>query len=215
MKKLLLKVFAVLFLASAAISNSQAQSTNKVWSFGPEIGINIAKYGMDSDETDFNSGLALGGFLTYSIENTFAVTGKILYSQKGAKYQVGGTEVKQHLNYVEIPVLARAFFNKEGMVRPNIFVGPSFGFLTGAKAKVGSSDYEDITDGSSNENYKDVFNSFDFGIAGGLGFNIRVASEMYFIVDARYTHGLSDISVANDSSNNQAFALTAALSFGL
>ncbi len=192
------------FLTFCMCSNTNAQT--KVWSFGPEAGVSFSKYGKDAITNDFKSGAIGGVFLTYSILNTFAVTTKLLYSQKGAAFEA--TDTKQTLNYVEVPVIGRFFLNKEGNFRPNIFVGPSFGFLAGANNKVGSNDRVAI------EGYKNTFNNFDFGVTGGLGLNFLISPETYLIIDARYTHGLSDITIANGNVNNSAFGLTAGLSFG-
>lgn len=188
--------------------------SDRVWSIGPEVGANFSKWGRDGDDSDYKAGLVAGGFVTYSIQDTYAFTAKVLFSQKGAAFTDDGglgddVNVKTQLNYVEIPVLARVFFNREGTVRPNVFLGPSFGFLTGAQFKIEDEDYEDI------ENYDDSYNTFDFGVAAGLGLNIRVGNEMYFIVDARYTYGVSDIAIGSGEVNNQAVAITAGLSFGI
>lgn len=206
MKKQFPKLFLTVCFAFGLSMASYAQSQN-TWSMGPEFGFNFAKFGKDGDATDFNTGVVLGGFLTYSIRDTYAFTGKILYSQKGA--MDSNSDTKLHLNYVEVPILLRLFFNREGNVRPNAFVGPSFGFLAGAQSKVGNGDYESIN------NYKDSYNNFDLGLGVGLGVNIKVAPEMYLIFDARYTHGLSDISKSAGDVNNQAIAITAGLSIGL
>ncbi len=184
----------------------QTTAQTRVWSVGPEVGVSVSKYGKDASTNDFKSGAIGGMFLTYSILNTFAVTTKLLYSQKGASFE--SSDTKQTLNYIEVPVIGRFFLNKEGNFRPNLFVGPSFGFLAGATNKVGSSDRVAI------EGYKDIFNNFDLGVTGGLGLNFLVATETYLVIDARYTHGLSDITKANGNANNSAFGLTAGLSFG-
>jgi len=194
----------VTFLALVTGLTTQAQE--KVWSVGPEVGISLSKYGMDASTNDFKSGAIGGMFLTYSILNTYAITTKLLYSQKGASFK--SSDIKQTLNYIEVPLIGRFFLNKEGSFRPNIFVGPSFGFLAGATNKVGSNDREPI------ESYKDVFNGFDFGVTGGLGLNFLISTETYFIIDARYTHGLSDITKADGNVNNKSFGLSAGISFG-
>lgn len=186
---------------------SFGQTRDKVWSFGPELGVNFSKFGQDADETDYQTGLIAGGFLTYSIRNTHALTAKILYSQKGARDEASNTNLQ--LNYIEVPVIVRVFFNREGDVRPNIFAGPSFGFLNGAKTKVADGDYEKL------DNYEDLYNTFDVGLGLGLGLNIRVGNEIYFVVDTRYTYGLSDLSKSNSKVNNQAIGITAGLSFGI
>jgi hypothetical protein len=214
MKKQIFKASALFLLALLATVTAYAQGSDRVWSIGPEVGVNFSKWGGDADESDYKAGLVAGGFVTYSIRDTYGFTAKVLFSQKGAAYTEDGglgddVDVKTQLNYIEIPILARVFFNREGDVRPNVFLGPSFGFLTGAKFKVEDEDYEDI------EDYKDSFNTFDAGLAAGLGLNIRVGGEMYLIVDARYTYGLSDIGKGSGSFNNQAVAVTAGLSFGI
>jgi len=207
MKNQLLKLSLTICFVAGLSMISYGQSKEKTWSIGPEAGVNFAKFGKDGDQTVFNTGLILGGFLTYSIRNTHAFTTKILFSQKGAKDEASNSQV--HLNYVEVPVLLRVFLNRDGGIRPNLFVGPSFGFLTGVKGKLGNGDYENVP------NYKDSYNNFDLGLGIGLGLNIRVAGEMYFIVDTRYTYGLSDIAKSSANVNNNAFACSAGLSFGL
>jgi hypothetical protein len=206
MRNKIVKTLCVAFFAFVVMQNAFAQ-TAKTWSFGPEIGLNFSKFGKDADQTSYKTGLLAGGFLTYSIVNTFGVTGKVLYTQMGAKDD--DSNIESRLNYIEVPILARFFLNKEGDIRPNIFLGPSFGFLTGVQAKLNNGDYESV------KNYEDVYNTFDLGIGAGAGVNIRIGEEKYFIIDARYTHGLSDISKTGSDVNNQAFAISAGLSFGL
>lgn len=201
-------IAAIALLALAMPIHTMAQvEVTKVWSIGPEAGLSLSKYGRDADANDFKPGLVTGLFVTYSIINTFGVTAKFLYHQKGATFK--DNDVKQTLGYLEIPVIGRYFLNKEGQFRPNIFIGPSIGILTGAKNKVGSNDPEKL------ETFKDSFNTVDLGITGGVGCNIRILNETYLVLDARYTHGVSDISKANTDVNNNAFALTAGVSFGL
>jgi len=203
MKKILLTTLVTLVTVTLTF---EANAQDKVWSFGPEAGVSFSKYGKDASSNDFKSGAIGGVFLTYSILNTFAVTTKLLYSQKGASFE--SIDTKQTLNYFEVPLIGRFFLNKEGSVRPNIFVGPSFGFLTGATNKVGSNDRVDIA------NYENIFNGFDLGVTAGMGFNFLISNETYVIIDARYTHGLSDITKANGNVNNNALGLTAGISFG-
>jgi len=215
----LLSVFGLLLSIGAF-----AQESNRVWSAGPEIGAAFSNHGMDADESDYKSGLVAGGFVTYSILDRYAFTAKVLFNQKGSKISDDDVDTKERLNYIEIPVLARVYFNREGTIRPNVFFGPSFGFLTGAQWKIGDEDYENVEDIDIDgvdlfegiDSYKDVYNTFDFGLALGLGLSFKVADEMYFIVDARYTYGLNDVyKGTNGSSNNQNTTVTAGLSFGI
>ncbi len=185
---------------------SGAMAQEKTWSIGPEVGVSISSYGGDAGTNETKVGAIGGLFLTYSIANTFAITSKLLYSQKGAYFP--SIDNKQTLNYFEVPVIGRFFLNKSGNFRPNIFLGPSFGFLTGVTNKVGSADR------ISDDNFKSSFNTFDLGITAGLGLNFLIANETYFIIDARYTHGFSDITKAAGVVNNNSLGVTAGISFG-
>ena len=206
MKKLNNMLVALMAIVALTMSiDTTAQS--KVWSIGPEAGVSFSKYGRDATTNDFKPGAVGGLFVTYSIINTFGVTAKFLIHQKGASFKSNDT--KQTLTYVEIPVIGRYFFNKEGKVRPNIFIGPCFSFLTGVKNKIGSNDPEE------NGSYKNDYNTVDLGLTTGGGCNIRIHNETYLVLDARYTHGLTDVSKSDNNVNNHNFALTAGVSFGL
>jgi len=184
-----------------SITNAQ---TEKVWSFGPELGLSVSKYGNDGSSSESKPGAIGGLFLTYSIVDNFGITSKFLYYEKGAEFSSQNT--KQTLQYIEIPIYGRFFLNREGNIRPNIIFGPSFAFLTGVKNKVGG-DVEKLN--------KNNFNPVDFGLTGGLGVSFRIRNETYFVLDGRYTHGISDISKGNDDINNKSFALSAGLQFGI
>lgn len=219
MKKHFLKISLLSLFAMVFSTGAFAQGSDRVWSIGPEVGVNFSKLGRDADDSDYKTGLIAGGFVTYSIRDMYGFTVKVLYSQRGAAYSdefLGeDVDIKTRLNYIEIPVLARVFFNREGTVRPNVFLGPTFGFLTGAQIKANDGDYENYEDVFEVDDYKDVYNTFDFGVAAGLGLNIKVGEEMYFVIDARYTYGLSDIAKGGSEANNQAVAVSAGLSFGI
>jgi opacity protein-like surface antigen len=205
MKNQILKYVAIVLFFALSFG-ARAQYGDRIWSIGLEVGPNFSKYGWDGKDSDFKTGFLLGGNLTYSIRNTYGFTGKVLYAQKGAKE--GST--KSTLNYVEVPVVARLFFNEKGPFRPNIFAGPSFGFLTGVKAQTGNGDKVTV------DNYKDTFKTFDFGLTGGLGLNYEIAPETHILVDIRYTYGLTDVSKTNSSSvNNQVVSVTAGFSIGI
>ena len=186
--------------------NAQPQPWDNTWSIGPELGVSFSKFGTDAD-TDYITGLIFGGFLTYSVQNTHAFTGKILYYQKGARDEASNTSTR--LNYIEVPLVARLFFNRSGIVRPNIFGGPSLGFLTTVKGKVGTGEFQNINE------YKDSFKTFDLGIGIGLGLNIKLDNLVRFIVDTRYTYGFNDVSTATSYVNNQSIAISAGLAVAL
>jgi hypothetical protein len=168
MKNKLLKTFLLLGVIFSIQLTASAQYAH-TWSIGGEIGPSFSKFGGDANDQEFKTGLIAGGFLTYSIVNTFGVTVKALYSQKGTQFESNGVTMKQSLNYLEIPMLGRFFLNREGRFRPNIFLGPSFGILLGVKNKRGEGDYTSVTE-EQRKNFKD----FDIGVTGGLGLNYEI-----------------------------------------
>lgn len=201
-----LLIALVAFLTLTGSLETKAQT--KVWSIGPEAGVSLSKYGTEASNNEFKNGAVAGMFVTYSILNTYGVTGKVLFYQKGASF--GSSDTRQTLNYIEVPIVGRFFFNKEGNVRPNIFVGPYLSLLTNATNKTGSNDPENI--GS----YKDYYNPVDLGVTTGLGCNFRIYKETYLVLDARYSQGITDFS-KNDGNyiTNQSFAFTGGISFGI
>jgi hypothetical protein len=201
-------LFGALALVMSFTTQAQqkAWSQEKVWSIGPEAGMSFSRYGMDASANETKVGAIGGFFVTYSVINTFAFTTKFLYAEKGAFITSNNT--KQTLRYLEIPMIGRFFLNKEGNFRPNIFLGPSFGFMTGAKQRVGDGENQEI------DSFDNVYKRADIGITGGVGLNFRIHNETYFILDTRFTHGLSDITKADGKINNNTMAVTAGVSFG-
>jgi hypothetical protein len=195
-------IVALCFLLTSDPSYCQRK---KVWSIGPEIGVNFSKYGMDANYNESVSGITGGLFLTYSVLNTFGITGKILYSEKGA--DLGARE--EILKYIEVPIMGRFFLNKSGKFRPNLFLGPTFGFLRGVSNKTGSSDPVKLVD------YQAAFNTYDIGATAGLGLNYEVLRETRFLIDARYTYGLTDITKRPAQINNETISVTFGISFGI
>ena len=195
---------------------TQAQG-NRTWGLGPELGVNFAKFKGNNFSNTFKAGVVAGFSVTHSVIDNFGITGKALLTQRGAKFKFANTgaagtpinnvDVTRTLNYLEIPLLARFFLSKEGKFRPNLFVGPSFGFLFGGTTQTGNGDAVKIPA------YKNLYNTFDFGLTGGLGLNYEVADETRLLLDARYVHGLSKVNKIGDS-NNQGITVSVGVSFG-
>jgi hypothetical protein len=144
-------------------------------------------------------------FVTYSVMSTFGITAKVLYAEKGAEF--GDRE--ELLKYIEVPLMGRFFINREGNFRPNLFVGPSFGILRSVSTRKGTADPVKLT------NHETLYNEYDFGVTGGLGLNYRIMRATRLLLDARYTHGLSDITKSPGQINNESISVTFGISFGI
>lgn len=181
MKKIILG-FA--FIASVvAVKAQDAAGT----SFGIKAGANFANLkatsGDDDESMDMKIGFHVGGFVNVPIGETFAFQPELVFSQEGAKQDVGlDDDLKLNLTYLNVPVLLQ--YNASGFFAET---GPQIGFLMGAKAKVGDED----------EDVKDSFESINFSWAVGLGF--KTASGLGF--GARYNLGISNLAKDGDDDN--------------
>lgn len=188
-----------------------ASAQNKTWGAGPEIGLSFSKYSGDLENHEFKTGLVGGGHVTYSTHPTFGITLKALYHQRGSQQEISGTVNKQLLHYLEFPLLARYFLTPGGKFRPNIFLGPSASFLLNVQNKVGDGDYTSVSAEDRND-----YRNFDLGLSAGIGLNYLIGKETRILFDARYTHGLTNLSKFDDISiYNRGLAFTLGLSFGL
>jgi hypothetical protein len=61
----------------------------------------------------------------------------------------------------------------------------------------------------------DEFRQADLGLAGGFALNFEVAPGKRVLLDARYTYGLTDITVAPNSLRNSAITLNLSYGFGV
>lgn len=199
-----MRTIGVLMLCLIVAATAKAQR-KKVWSFGPEIGVNYSRYGLDANANERMSGICGGLFLTYSVINTFALTGKVLYAEKGS---ITGTR-EETLKYVEVPITGRFFLTKRGRFRPNFFFGPYMGYLRGVSRKTGPSDPVKLI------NYQDTYHKYDLGVTGGLGLNYRILEHTRLLLDGRYSHGLTDLTKAPGEINNETITITFGISFGI
>lgn len=95
------------------------------------------------------------------------------------------------MNYVEIPFLAHIGFGKE----PHgfqffIHAGPQIGFFI-SDSYTQNDAWEQVSGGVTEQHDKEVENKFDYGIAGGAGFEVRTKAGN-FILEGRYYYALSD-----------------------
>ena len=190
------------------------------FSVGPRVGLNLSNYWGDADYMKFTPGLSAGAFVMYSSLNHFGISADFLYSQRGTSYNDNQKKFIQRVNYLEIPVVARYFLTLSGNFRPNIFVGPSLGIKLNAKRLKG--DYLQGTGAVLNGENSEDFNNLDLGATGGFQLNWGTGNRQHFLIDARYTLGLSDVQTnlpnvwnRRSSLQNSTFTLALGYSFGV
>ena len=195
-------------------------------SIGFRGGVNFAtaEYSPKSTTTSSNGtstsetsivGLSLAIPLEIKISEMFAIQPELAYIQKGYGQQFSSTGSSSSasyngtsvltFDYLEIPVSAKVFFGGDNF-KFNVLVGPSIGFMLGAKSKSeyttaafngnsAQSSKTETTIDLSDANYKTI-NKTDFGMHLGAGASLAAGPGRVFL-DARYQFGFSD--VANDS----------------
>lgn len=170
---------------------------------GVKGGIGIANQYTDGGPSlDARVGVVAGAFYTLPIVSWLDVQAEGLYTMKGSQLTFQGIASTLALDYFEIPVLARVRFGS-GRTRFYVAGGLSPAFRVRAKARTAFS-------GSTEEfDVSDQIERVDVGVTAGGGAEIG-----RLIVDARYTHGLSDID-ANEraKTTNRAIALTGGFRF--
>ena len=157
---------------------------------------------------DSRSNPAWNGGLSfiYSSHTNFALGVDVKYSSEGNKIEYktpgpadGMIDAKStvNANYVRVPVKLIYFFgNNNSTVRPKIYAGPSFGFLTGGKTRV------NVDGVVTKENTKDEIRNFDFGVTAAAGLNFKVAPRTWLNTDLAFYQGLTDITKSNNSTQH-------------
>jgi hypothetical protein len=179
---------------------AQEQQTSMENTLRPKLGIkgglNLTNLYVDnvSDEhmkAGFNAGL----FAKLPVTQGFSIQPELLYSLKGAKdrydnFIQGSGEYRFNLGYIELPVLTVVNLAKNF----NIHAGGYAAYLVSANVK---DVHDDGTIAGATELDANNFNRWDFGLAGGIGFDIE-----NFTLGARYNYGLSNIGKSGSLSGD-------------
>jgi hypothetical protein len=208
-------------LLSQHISLGQSRQR---WSFGPRLGLNLTNFtGSDAigpnpfpniQANRLTPGLSAGVGVIYSDISRFGFAADLLYSQRGNTLRntnprsgEPGTLVNR-VNYLEMPITARYFLTRSGNFRPNLLAGivPALRLNARTKAADGVTYTNDVTE---------LYRSADLGITAGFQLNWRAGARQRFTVEARYTHGLTNITFATNDLRNQMITLGLGYNFGI
>ena len=195
----------VLFAASAVAQpveyGFKAGPTFPSASFDPPLGDN---------DYDRRLAAAFGGFLVLPLNEQLAAQIEALYLAKGGNVQSGDQEVKLRLDYFEVPVLARWTVNRSASRAWYVFGGPTFGIRTKARLEESVTTTGFIYGAATDVG--DDFSRFAMGLDLGAGVDIRE----WFVIDGRYSWGLTDVNDHPDitsSLRTRAFTFMAGIRF--
>lgn len=212
MKKILLS--GILLLSVLAVN---AQRT----SIGVTAGAGTAWMSDTKNDVVFNPAFNAGATLVYSTEKHWGFGVDVKYSREGVKYTYPGLGVfygqtmtsKVGSDYIRVPLRVIYFFNSyDKTFRPNISVGPSFGFLTGGEIR----NYDGYDNLRGKSLVKDSFDAFDLGVQATLGASFMLSDGVWLSADLAYYHGLLQQN-QNGSSNmmNRNLGINLGLRFGI
>ena len=151
---------------------------------GLTISSEISEY-----ENSARAGFHLGGFANFGISDNVGIQTELIFTTAGGVATVPsgvqGINLKltDKMSYLQIPVLLKYHANSGFTLE----AGPYFGFLLSAKS---SSEYEPPQGANPDDvDFKENANSVEFGLAGGLGYEL--ASGLSF--NGRLMYGISGI----------------------
>lgn len=199
MKRIATIIFALLIAFGA---KAQVEQPRRVLEIGVTGGLNLSQMDFQPDIRQKHLMGANGGFFArYTSEKYFgmicAAQIEFNFSQRGwtENFDDGtSNEYSRTLNYIEVPLLAHLSWGKEERgFQFFVNLGPQFGFFMGDNEKFeGDWKAEDRPESIRAIYGKEVENKFDYGIAGGLGIELKTKIGNFF-VEGRYYYGLSDI----------------------
>jgi len=184
---LLSTALLVIFSTVHAQQQQTSQESALATKFGIKGGLNLTNLSSDNfTDNHLKPGFNVGIFSKIPVTPGFSVQPELLYSLKGSKtdynnFVEGTGQYRFNLGYVELPVLAVVNLTKNF----SIHLGGYGAYLTNANVKDVNNNgtIQSITELNAND-----FNRWDFGLAGGLAFDIE-----NFTLGARYNYGLTEI----------------------
>ena len=198
-RKLSVLFTATLLIAGMTVCAQEQQTTmdsGPTAKFGIKGGLNLTNlYSTDANTDHLKAGFNAGVFAKLPVTRGFSVQPEILYSLKGNKSTYdnivqGSGEYRFNLGYIEMPLLAVVNLAPNF----NLHAGGYAAYLVNANVKNVNSngDVQGATELKTSD-----FNKWDFGLAGGLGFDIQ-----HFTLGARYNYGLSHIGKSGSVAGN-------------
>ncbi|MDR0413013.1 MAG: PorT family protein [Dysgonamonadaceae bacterium] len=186
--------FGFMLLGVAFASRSQENRFRPEWAFGINGGVTLSEMRFYPNIPQELLLQQEGGIsLRYLSEKHFGIQCELNYSLRGWKEQ---TDTIAHFNryarsvaYLELPLMTHLYFNLGKRARLVFNIGPQVGYNLSEKTLK-----KEISPNSGEYAYynQPVQRKFDYGIAGGMGLEIRTGAGS-LVLEGRYYFGLSDV----------------------
>ncbi len=153
---------------------------------GIKAGVNFAKVSGSDEDPGQRIGAVAGAFLTIGLGSVFAIQPETVFSMQGTKFSFGTAKV----DYVQVPLLLRIGSSPKASASVYGLVGPSVGLYV------------------RDEGFTDDLKRTDVGLVVGAGVTLS-----RFLVEARYTAGLTEFSKGTTAYKHRVWSLMAGLHF--
>jgi hypothetical protein len=202
MKKNILTSLLILTIGLAFAQNTQ---------FGLKGGLNVANLNgtgwVELSNTSPIISFHVGGFVEIKLSDKISIQPELLYSLQGCKYSIElrqnddpneppiNADVVSSLSYINIPVMFKYYV----IEKFSLEAGPQLGVLVSSKVK------SDLT-GQPSSVYNNIsgYNSFDYGVNFGAGYDISEKLS----TGIRYNLGLCDIDKSTSVTKNRVLSLS-------
>ena len=195
-----ISTITVLFIALNI--SAQIEESRNLLEIGVSGGLNLNKAEFQPTiRQKMLNGINGGICVRYTSEKYFSIICaaqiEVNFSQRGWEEDFDdGTDNRYSrlLNYIEIPLLAHLSWGKEEKgFQFFVNLGPQFGFfISDSETYEGNWKPEERPVSLQPIYGKEVYNKFDYGIAGGAGIELKTKAGNFFI-EGRYYYGLADI----------------------
>ncbi len=166
MKKVLLTLVSV--FAVAVCVNAQP------WAWGPKVGATFSTANGIAD-AQVRAGVVAGLFVESEVSDGLVMEADLLYSQQGYDLDTSPKD-RFRVEYLTMPIVSK-YYLVDGL---NFQVGGQFGYLLGAREKVGD----------ASRSAADDFNHYSISILAGLAYDF----DFGLIIEGRYHYGLTPLS---------------------
>lgn len=203
MKLIIRYIICTLLIFTTSTVEAQVGSPRHDFAIGGSAGMTMTRMDMTPTIKQEYKAAPTFGFTTRFIGEKYftsicGVQLEVNFANLGWKEQIedgSGNTYSRDLTYVQVPMLMQMGWGYEHRGGKFLFeAGPQIGFNLGSTEHMGGNTW-DVSNRPNNvtEQYGlDVDHRIDYGIVGGLGFELTT-SLGHFIVDARYYFGLGDV----------------------
>jgi len=210
-------LFIVIAMLNTCILFGQYSKINIGIEGGPSA---VLLWGNDilNDNIAPRQSFAAGVSFQYNFNRIFALRTNVAFERKGNSETnnfrdnqgnfLGNIQTQNNLDYLTIPLLARASFGTK--VKFFVNAGPFVGFLLKQTyVREAFEQYPETTYDAT-----DTFNNIDYGVTFGLGFTINLTKSFLLSLEGRNNIGLSDISALPVYRDGNMFTNSSNLLFG-